>query len=120
MVSNVCYIIIYCNLIFAGIGPFHYLSPFVCSTSSESDSNWKCFGFPQQPNLQQGQGLGVHGKSWRPFATWKRTGTGGNLSCVFGSGFVVVLLSYYWANTLSKIPVARYLVSYLGRRKIAG
>lgn len=63
MEPNVGYIyFIHCNLLFVGIDPFHYLSPFVGSESSESDLNWKYFSFLQQPSLLQGQCLNVHSK----------------------------------------------------------
>lgn len=94
MVSNVCYIIVYCGLLLDGIDSFHYFSPFGCSISSTSASNWKCFSFPQQPSLPQDQGPSVHGKFWPPFATQKRSHAGGDLYCVFGSGFLGVLLRY--------------------------
>lgn len=66
-----CFITIHCNLIFVGIDTFYYLSPFVSSKSSKSDSNWKYFSFLQQPSLLQGQSLNVHTKFLQLLSTWK-------------------------------------------------
>lgn len=108
-----CFITIHCNLIFVGIDTFYYLSPFVSSKSSKSDSNWKYFSFLQQPSLLQGQSLNVHTKFLQLLSTWKSWHWRESGMCDWfkicrafcRAFFMQSVFPYYWEDALHKILV---------------